>query len=151
MSHDLVVFVRLNGMDPTAIRVSPYTTVQTLQTYLPDSVEADFYLDREQLHPSFTLAFCGVTDHSLIDIVTRELRSAEMDQGPKSPPAPPVPPRLADAFYNHIEGTTRSYRKLVNRFMSMGKPPRKRDRSEKQTAVPRRPLDPRGLELPLFC
>jgi hypothetical protein len=154
MSHDLVVFVRLNGMDPTAIRVSPYTTIHTLETYLPDSVSSTFYLDGIELSRSFTLGFCGVTDHSVIDVVTRELESAAAYSYPcmeKSGPAPAkVQDRLVDQFYNHVEGTTVSYRRLVNRFLAFGsRGGRKRDRG-RHTVIPASRDQPATEELPQF-
>jgi hypothetical protein len=152
MSHDLVVFVRLNGMDPTAIRISPYATLQSLEVYLPDSVSATFYQDGMELSRSFSLSFCGVTDHSVIDVVARPLETPSVLDIPfekSSPPPPKVQDKLVDQFYNHVEGTTTSYRKLVGRFLAFGaRPGKKRENQGKRTVLPETPDHPAIDELP---
>jgi hypothetical protein len=151
MSHDLVVFVRINGMDPTAIRISPYTTIQALEIYLPDSVTATFFLEGAELPRAFTLSFCGVTDHSVIDVVTRDkdgpANYPEKFLKKESPPEPKVQDRLVDQFYNHVEGTTASYRKLVDRFLSLGPRPTKK-KVHKKTVIPEHPDTPATEALP---
>jgi hypothetical protein len=152
MSHDLVVFVRINGMDPTAIRISPYTTIQGLEVYLPDCVTATFFLDGAELPRPFTLSFCGVTDHSVIDVITRDKDGPAQypDKFLKKtqPPAPKVQDRLVDQFYNHVEGTTASYRKLVDRFLSLGPRPTKKKEHGKKTVIPEHTLTPATEALP---
>jgi hypothetical protein len=150
MTHDLVVFIRLNGMDATAIRISPYTTIRELEAYLPDSTTATFFLEGMELSPAFTLSFCGVTDNSVVDIVTKE-----KDLPPKvpteRPPQPKLQDRLADQFYNHVEGTTTSYRKMVGRFLAFGaRPSKRRPPPAKKTVIPAAADQPATDELPQF-
>jgi hypothetical protein len=151
MSHDLVVFVRINGMDPTAIRISPYTTIEALEIYLPDSVCGTFFLEGAELPRSFTLSFCGVTDHSVIDVVTRQKEGPaqfpEKFQKKHPQPAPKVQDSLVDQFYNHVEGTTASYRKLVDRFLSLGPRPVKK-KEHRKTVIPERTEHPATDALP---
>jgi hypothetical protein len=151
MVHDLVVFVRLNGMDPTAIRISPYTTVESLEVYLPDSVMGTFFLDGAELPRSFTLSFCGVTDHSVIDVVTRQKDGPtpfpDKFQKKQRQPAPKVQDSLVDQFYNHVEGTTANYRKLVDRFLTLGPRPSKK-KEHKKTVIPEHTDQPATEALP---
>jgi hypothetical protein len=147
MTHDLVIFVRLNDLDPTAIRISPYATIQSLEAYLPDSVSAAFYLDGQPLSRSFSLIFSGVTEHSVIDVVTCPIEPVQKKVTDPHPTGK-AQDRMVDQFYDHLEGTTTSYRRLVNRFLSFGARPSKRASQGKRTIIPEGTDQPATDELP---
>jgi hypothetical protein len=103
-----------------------------------------------ELSPAFTLSFCGVTDNSVIDIVTKE-KDLPTKEPTERPPQPKLQDRLADQFYNHVEGTTTSYRKMVGRFLAFGaRPSKRRPPPAKKTVIPAAAEQPATDELPQF-
>jgi hypothetical protein len=55
---------------------------------------------------------------------------------------------LADQFYNHVEGTVTTYRKIVHRFLSLKSPKGKKKEKEKRTVIPKVSTQPATDELP---
>jgi hypothetical protein len=144
MDELLLIYLSYPGMDMTEIRVSPQNTVQSLEAHLPDSQPHSFFLDDFELSPAFSLAFSGAYNYCVIVALPSSVP-------PKPPPPPPkksrnesapkqVSDRLTDQFFSHVEGTTSSYRKLVNRFLHMGGRGAKRKKPEpKKTVIPDSP------------
>jgi hypothetical protein len=149
---DLVLYLNSPGMETREVHTTPYSTVQSLEAFLPDMPPHLFYFEGFELSPAFSLAFSGVSDNGVITAIPsvreeapRSLRPTKM--GTDKPPPKLVSDRLTDQFFQHIEGTTSSYRKLITRFLHMGsKRPKKK--THNPTVIPQVPVGPATDELP---
>jgi hypothetical protein len=61
-----------------------------------------------------------------------------------------VKDNLTNQFYNHVEGTVTTYRKLVHRFLTFKRPKGKKKERENRTVIPEVSTHPATDELPQF-
>jgi hypothetical protein len=134
--EDLVVSLSYPGMAPVEVRTSAYSTVQSLEAFLPDSRPHAFFLGDFELSPSFTLRYYGIQSFCAIAAIPTAREEPLPDFRRKiARPRPSVSDRLTDQFFQHLEGTTLSYRKLVNKFLRMGAPAPRRQ-PQRPTVIP---------------
>jgi hypothetical protein len=144
---DLSILLDYPGFGTREVQISPYSSVQSLEAFLPDPPPHSFYFGEFQLSPAFSLAFSGVCNNSVITIVPIVPENCGYNEKYEKRPGVMVADRLTDQFFEHIEGTTKSYRKVLNQFLRMGRRAGKR-KIHAPTVIPEVAGHPATDELP---
>jgi hypothetical protein len=151
MDETICLFVQFEGMTQE-ICVSPLSTVQSLEQLLPFGSRYSFYMADIEMSPAFSFKFLGVTNYNVIRVIAHA-----PDPVPFEIPAKPadrqekrrlVKDSLTDQFYNRVEGTVTTYRKLVHRFLSFNTSRGHRAERVRQTVIPEVQPTPATDELP---
>lgn len=124
MSCPLTIWLHYNDLPACEVTVDSRDTVKSLESYLGDDLPHVLYLGEYQMSPVFTLGFIGVKngDHILAVSKVPDEKCKSLKPSKEVIEAPvdrkeQVNARLQDQFFNHIEGTSVSYRRLVSRFI----------------------------------
>jgi hypothetical protein len=147
---EVAVYLNYPGMETVEVHLSAYSAVQSLEAFLPDAPPFSFYLGDFELCPSFSLGYYGISDFCVITAIPAhpDAPAPPAAAPPKCEP-PTVADRLTDQFFQHIEGTTSSYRKLVSKFLRLGAS-RPKKRQQRTTVIPPATQQPATAELPQF-
>jgi hypothetical protein len=133
---DLFLYLNYPGLEPIEVHTSLYSTVHSLEPFLPDSRPHAFFLRDFELSPTFTFGYYGIQNYCAITAIPTASEDPPPDFHRKvSCPTPSVSDTLTDQFIQHVEGTTSSYRKLVNKFLRVGSP-RPKKRPQRPTVIP---------------
>lgn len=124
MSSPIRVFLHYNGGPGQEVTVDATDTVKSLEAFLPDTLPHRLYLGVFEICPAFTLGFVGVKDGDHVFATSRPeekrkpLKPARKIKEPNEAEArrKMVNDRLHDQFFNHIEGTSISYRRVLSCF-----------------------------------
>lgn len=152
MSSPLTIFLHCDGQPGQEVTVDATDTVETLERFLPDGLKHILYHDEVEISPAFTLGFLGVKngDHILAISRRKEKRASKkparkLKEAPVEVRRKMVNDRLHDQFFNHIEGTSVSYRRVLSCFFNGRKnaeQKKEKSRQREKTTIPAAPDRP---------
>ena len=121
MEQQITIFIHYES-EVAPVTVSAFDTASTLASILPDDGrEKHFFSGDVELPPAFTLAYLKVRNGDHIMAVGLDRRKdANLSLKPKHRSVESERARLNDQFMNHVESTTKTFRKMINRFVSRG-------------------------------
>lgn len=143
----LNIYLHYGNCSPLMITLSTHDPVSALEEYLPDDGPHAFYHGEFKINPAFTLAYLGISSEDHIFAVQNETERKKKSSPRKKQMVDAqrqIDDRLNDQFYNHIEGTTMSFRRLISRFCrSKLRDDNRRDkRSKHKTKIPKKGDNP---------
>jgi hypothetical protein len=148
--EEVAIYLTCPGLETVEVCTSPFSTVQSLEAFLPDCPPFSFYLGDFELCASFSLGYYGISNFCTITAIPAQQQVAPPPPMTALKCEPPtVADRLTDQFFQHIEGTTSSYRKLVSKFLRLGGS-RSKKRQHRTTVIPPATQQPSTAELPQF-
>ena len=153
MQDTITVFVHYESQT-LPVTVSPLDTVSSIEDALPaDGLQKRLFCGDVEICPAFTLAYLGIRhgDH-IIAVGVDTTRDAKLSLRPKHRSVESEKARLNDQFMSHVQSTTKTFRKMVNRFVARGgKSTQKKSKAMKMTTViPPEASTPATEKLPSF-
>ena len=154
MNEELSLFINDGINEPIPIVLSSHCTILDIQDYLNLSPGSfDFYYNSIKLMTAFSLGWYGIADGAQILVVPHQ-NDQSKDKGPKfmqkNSSLAYENAKIRDQFFQKIEGTVSSYRKITHKILRVSRKSSQSSQYPSPTVIPDPSPAPCDSELPAF-